>query len=191
MKSSIGLFYQLTVRDRTGKVVRKTRLRRSKSFCIAFLQLIQVQCVIAASVGIRDILNAVETVTAQANNFKLDAAATVDTLGILLGTGTTPVDNTDYVMETKIAHGGAATQLEYGSQGEIAAAEVGANVDYQLVRSFTNSSGGTIQVTEAGVYLNAYAVALKTVLAVHDVFTAVPVLNTETITATYTFKTTV
>lgn len=189
MKSSIGLFYQLTVTDKNGKVVRKTRMRRSKSFCIAFLQMIQAQCAMSATVDIKDILGASETVTALAYMFEMAVGATEDTYGMLLGTGTTPATNLDYVMETKIAHGGAATQLEYGSQSEIAAAEVGANVDYQLIRSFTNTSGSTIQVTEAGLY--QYMKAVKYAMTIHDVFTAVPVADGETITATYTLRTTV
>lgn len=151
--------------------------------------MIQVQCGMSANVDIKDILGASETCSSDSNMFVMAASAGDDALGMQLGTGTTAPDNTDYVMETKIAHGNAATQLQYGSQGEVAAAEVGANIDFQIIRSFTNASGGTIQVTEAGVY--NFILSGKYALTIHDTFTAVPVLNTETITATYTLRTTV
>ncbi|MBA7531057.1 hypothetical protein ES705_23268 [subsurface metagenome] len=189
MKSSIGLFYQITVKDKQGKIVSKTRLRRSKSFCLAFLQALQVQYNIAANVVIKDTLAANETCVADEDMLDIHAASGVDTLGLLVGTGTTPATNIDYVMETKIAHGGAATQLNYGELQEIAAAVVGANVDYQLFRAFTNTSGGTIQVTETGIY--CWIKIGKYSLIIHDVFTAVAVANGETITVTYTFRTTV
>ncbi|MBA7530979.1 hypothetical protein ES705_23190 [subsurface metagenome] len=190
MKGSIGIFYQLTVKDKNGKVVRKTRLRRSKSFCIAFLKMLQVQnAILGVPLNIKDTLGADEACDPFDTMFKTLQAAGSATLGLLLGTGTTAVDNLDYVMETQIAHGNAATQLEYGGMTEVGATEVGANVDYQLLRSCLNNSGDTIQVTEAGVY--GMIKAAKTALMIHDVFTAVPVLNTETITATYTIRTTV
>jgi hypothetical protein len=189
MKSSIGLFYQLTVRDKNGKVVRKTRLRRSRSFCLAFLQVLQVQ-LLTEDKDIRDVSNSLETCTPYATNLWAAAPAGNDTIGIVLGTGTTTPTNTDYVMETKIEHGSAATQLNYAIQTDIDAQEVGANVDYQLIRSMQNLSGTTINVTEAGI-LAYIASPAKYGLMVHDVFTAVPVLNTETLTATYTFRTTV
>lgn len=189
MKSSIGMFYQLTVRDKEGKIVRKTRLRRSRSFCIAFLQILQVQ-MLQANKQIRDTLNSVETCAPLSDNFKANAAATINVNGIQIGTGTTTPTNTDYALETLIAHGSGATQINYAIQSDIDAQEVGANVDYQLLRSMQNLSGSTINVSEAGIagYLLAPA---KYALLVHDVFTAVPVANGQTITITYTFRTTV
>ncbi|MBA7528943.1 hypothetical protein ES705_21135 [subsurface metagenome] len=188
MKSSIGIFYQLTVRDKSGKVVRKTRLRRSRSFCLAFLQMIQVQSMLVTGT-IKDVDGSNESAPKYESMFAVNAGAGQDIYGTQLGTGTTPVENDDFVMETKIMNGGGATQLNYGLQADIPAIEVGANVDYQLLRSFTNNSGGTIQVTEAGIY--AFIKAATFAMTVHDVFTAVPVADGETITATYTFRTTV
>ncbi|MBA7530801.1 hypothetical protein ES705_23012 [subsurface metagenome] len=189
MKSSIGLFYQLTVRDKNGKVVRKTRLRRSRSFCIAFLQMLQVQ-MLGVDKDIRDNLNSLETGTPASTNFFGAGPAGNDDWGIILGTGTTPPTNTDYVIETKIEHGSGATQINYAIQTDIDAQEVGANVDYQLIRSFQNLSGSTINVSEAGFY-GYVASPAKYGLMVHDTFTTVPVLDGETLTATYIFRTTV
>lgn len=188
MKSSIGLFYQLTVRDKNGKIVRKTRMRKSHSFCIAFLQLFQVLAMTTA-VNIRDNLNSLESCVPHANCYLLSAAEGNVNAGIVLGIGITTPDNLDHVIETLIAHGSAATQINYAAQTDIAAQEVGANVDYQLLRSMQNLSGSTINVTEAGIY--TYIVTDKYGMMTHDVFTAVPVANGQTITVTYTFRTTV
>ena len=188
MNSSIGLFYQLTVTDKNGKVVRKTRLRRSKSFCIAFLQMLQVQ-MLQIDVDIRDNLNSLETCTPGVSNLFAAAPADDVTRGIVLGTGTTPPDNMDYVMETLIPDGNGANELEYAAQTDINAQEVGANVDYQLIRSIQNLSGNPINVTEAGLY--THILVNKFGLIIHDVFTAVPVADGETITVTYTLRTTV
>ena len=191
MKSSIGLFYQLVVTDKNGKVVRKTRLRRSKSFILAFLKILEANFnTLGGAVPVKDVLGASEdAVYTYTTLFATAANAGVVDTGIVLGTGTTSPASDDYVMETKIAHGGAAGQLNYGSQSFIAAQEVGANVDLQLVRAFTNSSGGVINVTEAGV--QCALAASKYALLIRDVFTAVPVADAETITVTYTVRTTV
>jgi len=192
MKSSIGLFYQLTVRDKKGKVVRKTRMRRARSFCLAFLQVLMEQGFATGIVTIiKDVDGVNKTITSHATNFNTTVAAGYNTAGIVLGTGTTTPTNTDFQMETKIAHGSAATELNYAAQSFVEAQEVGANVDYQLVRAFQNLSGGTINVTEAGVISIIYSGGSEYALLIHDVFSAVAVADGETITATYTLRTTV
>lgn len=191
MRSSLGLFYQITVKDRTGKVVHKTRLRRSKSFCLAFLQLLEVHFK-DDTVVIKDIAAANKTIDTALLTFKVAAGIGVVLYGIVIGTGTTTPTSADYVMETLIAHGSAATQINYAANTFVAAQEVGANVDLQLIRSMQNLSGGTINVTEAGVQGIGYQGGSPFYfLMVHDVFTAVPVADGETITVTYTFRTTV
>ena len=190
MKSSIGIFYQITVTDKKGKVVRKTRLRRSRSFVLQFLQFLSV-AMKGASVSIKDITSAMKTVTPHSDDLEVHASIGDVALGIVLGTGTTPADDTDYVLETLIAHGSAATQINYAGMSYIEAQVVGANVDFQASRTFQNLSGSTINVTEAGIYANGYATGDFSFLIVHDIFSAVAVANGQTITVTYTLRTTV
>jgi hypothetical protein len=189
MKSSIGLFYQLTVRNKTGKVVRKTPFRISKSFILQFLQVMEAQ-MSTDSVTMKRTDGELAGVAPNVINFKCEAAIGDLDYGILLGTGTTTPANDDYTMETLIAHGSAATQLNYAAVSFIAAQEVGVNVDFQILRSMQNLSGNIIYVTEAGLAVIA-GLGEGFYLAVHDVFAAVPVANGETLTATYTFRTTV
>ena len=69
-----------------------------------------------------------------------------------MGTGDTAADNTDIALEAQIAEGAGAGQLTHGAQAIEAVAVVGSNVDLELKRSFTNNSGDTITVKEAGIY---------------------------------------
>lgn len=187
MKSSIGLFYQITVTDKNGKVVSKTRLRRSKSFLLQFLQLLEVHMK-QVGVTINDITNTPSEIGVHSSTFRIAAGIGIVNMGIIIGTGTTPPTNADYVVETIIGHGSGAGQINYAAHSFVTTQEVGANVDFQHLRSMQNLSGGTINVTEAVIYANATA---KYLCIVRDVFTAVPVADGQTITVTYTLRTTV
>lgn len=81
----------------------------------------------------------------------VEASATTSTYGILIGTGATAPTNTDYVIETQIAHGVGAGQLQYQATSMGAAAVVGANVDSVITRVFVNTSGGSITIREIGL----------------------------------------
>jgi len=188
MKSCIGVYYQITVTDKkTGKVIRKTRFRRSKSFLLQFLQLIEVQ-IMQANVNITKIDGGSSSFPPDTTILDSTSAIGDDTEGILVGTGTTPVDNLDYVMETLIDHGVGGGELSYGAMSKTTTGEVGANVDFILTRTFTNSSGGSISITETGIYTHSGTVDF---MYLHDVFTAVPVGNGQVATVTYTLRTTV
>lgn len=191
MKSSIGIFYQLTVTDKNGKIVRKTRMRRSKSLCLAFLQMLNAEMgpttvSVKGTTGVSQDADPALTQLFASNSGEGDVSQ-----GILLGIGTTPVATDDFVMETLIANGAGAGQLTYAAGSFIVAQEVGANVDFQMLRSAQNLSGGTINITEAGIYAYLSTTGTLRALIIHDVFTAVPVTNGQTITATYTLRTTV
>ena len=190
MKSCIGIFYQLIVRDKNGKIVRKTRFKRSKSFVLQFLQLLEVQMYRSVDVSMKRDVGTMIAVADFASNFDAEAAITDTTKGILVGTGTTPPTNIDYNMETLIAHGTGATQLSYGATSKTTTVVVGANVDFILTRTFNNGSGNTIHVTEVGIITLIGATPYYG-LMLHDTFTAVPVLNGQTLTVNYTFRTTV
>lgn len=188
MKGAIGLFYQLTVRDKSGEVVRQTLLRRCRSFILQFLQLVEIQ-MFQVTVSTKDTGGVARTPALHAMNLSVNAAAGTATYGTIIGTGTTSPANNDYVMEIPIAEGVGAGQMSYGGQSKITTTIVGANVDFVLARAILNASGGTINVTEAG--LGMLMTGPYTFLVIHDTFTAVPVANTETLTVTYTLRTAV
>lgn len=189
MKNSIGLYYQLTVSDKkTGKIIRKTKLKRSKSFVLQFLQILEIQMFPSVNVTITDISGNSYSSADNVGNFSCEGAVGNTNQGTVVGTGTTTETNTDTAMETLIAHGVGAGQLSYGATSKTTTAEVGANVDFIITRTFTNSSGGSINVTEAG--LHCLYNGTRYGLAIRDVFSAVAVGNGQVLTVTYTLRTT-
>ena len=76
------------------------------------------------------------------------------TNGMVVGTGTNAVTITDYALQTKIAHGTGASQLQYAAQlfNDTDVTVSGSTCYYDLTRTFTNGSGSDITVTEVGLY---------------------------------------
>lgn len=183
---NMELYHQITITDKDGKIVRKTRLKRSKSFVRAFLQIIQSQAWVAI-VSILDITNTARNINS--GTFVMNAGATVITHGIVAGinTGAAAEANTDYKLDTIIAHGAAAGLLSYGAMGQIAAQVVGANVDYQVNRALLNNSGAAITIKEIGIYV----LTINSFCIVRDVVADTAVANGQTATVTYTLRTTV
>ena len=195
MKSSVGLYYQLIVTDKkTGKIISKTAFKRSKSFVKQFLQILEANMFPSVNIAnVKDIGNVDRDLVENSQNGNFESPVGNTNYGITVGTGTTAPTNIDYVMETLIAHGVGAGQLSYGVQSKTTTDVVGANVDMILTRTFTNSSGGTINVTEAGMQMIAMddTVTARWFLVTRDTFAAVAVNNGQVLTVTYTIRTTV
>lgn len=120
---------------------------------------------------------------------QIAANAGIDTRGLVIGTGATAVDIADFKLETKIAHGTAATQIKYEAVVFEAFAVVGSTASFVVKRRFENASGATITVSEAGIYIFDsvyYFLGARDVLA-----TPQDVLNGQILELKYTFKTTV
>jgi len=184
--SALKLFITTEVKDKNGKTIHK-KTSLAKSFTIAFLQFIEVQTYVSVNVNITNTLNNPISVPDSTSNLNAEGAVGDATISIVVGTGATPVANDDHVMETLIAHGVGAGQLQYGATSKVTTQEVGANVDLVLQRTFVNGSGSTINVPEFGMMCYS---ATYDFLFVHDVVTAVPVANGQTLTVSYTFRTT-
>ncbi len=184
--SNIQILWKIQVKDdKTGKIV-STKKGKSKSLVLQFLQHIQV-ILFQANVTMKDTggTNRSEpTVAPYGQPIAGDA-----TYGIVVGTGTTAVGNTDNKLTTQIAHGSGAAQLNYGAESQVAAQVVGANVDYTHSRTFQNLSGATITITEIGMYVKD-STNTWYFCWIHDLATQA-VLNNQTATVTYTFRTTV
>jgi len=73
-------------------------------------------------------------------------------VGIVVGTGTNTVTPTDVALQTKIVHGRAAGQLEYGGCELLNIVFVNPNGEFTIRRYFTNASGSSITVNEVGIY---------------------------------------
>jgi len=95
--------------------------------------------------------------TYQGSNYETSfdvTAGTGSTLyGIVVGTGTTAVALDDYALETLIAHGNGAGQLSYSTMSvDTSVTNITSQVYILISRTFTNNSGGDINVTEVGLY---------------------------------------
>jgi hypothetical protein len=75
-----------------------------------------------------------------------------EVIGIQVGTGVAAVTSIDYALQTRIVHGRAGGQLEYGGCELVNPVFAGANGEFTLRRYFTNLSGGGITVQEVGIY---------------------------------------
>lgn len=137
----------------------------------------------AGTEQIRDTSNSLFTfneIIAGSRGFDVTAAASDVTHGVLVGTGTTAVTKIDHVMETLIADGASASQLEYGTMVISAATGVSGGYRVTLSRQFDNDSGGTITVRECGVAIVCQdsGAGTRNVLIIHDLQTQA-ILNTE------------
>ncbi|MBA7700467.1 hypothetical protein ES703_109181 [subsurface metagenome] len=111
-------------------------------------------------------------------------------IGIQVGTGATAVTPTDTALETRIAHGRSAGELEYGGCELIGIAFADPNGEFTIRRYFTNASGGSITVNEVGIYSIATANFTATTgawpfLIARDLTGGVAVADTEILRATY------
>ena len=105
---------------------------------------------------VRDTGNTLRTVAYNNSpTFDITANSGDVTHGIVLGTGTTVVISTDYVLETPIAHGTGAGQLSYSAMGCDTDAQLGAGTKayFTIFRTVQNNSGGDITAKEAAIYI--------------------------------------
>lgn len=116
--------------------------------------------------------------------------------GIVVGTGTNAVAPTDVALQTRIAHGTGAGQLEYlSSDGKLATIDTGTDTgSFILTRLFRNSSGNTITINEVGVTNRCWASSGSNsymVLMIRDIVSpGQDIADTEYLKVTYTLSVT-
>jgi hypothetical protein len=200
---AIKLSYVLTIRDtKTGKIIGKPRHIRSHSFDLQFLQMLETAIThiyngASAGLSVKDTGNAARTLQfglgiTDAIDLALFAANTDNTYGIVVGTGSNATSPSDVALQTIIASGAGVGQLTYGNHSYTTSAIAGSNVNLVITRTFINTSGGTINVTELGMYLSQRdsGATQRYFCIVRDLVTAVPVPTAKTLTVTATFTTT-
>jgi hypothetical protein len=118
-----------------------------------------------------------------------------DDYGVVVGTDSTSVTNTDYALGAQIAEGNGSGQLLHGSTNIGAPGVSGSNVDMVITRTFTNDSGSSITVEETGIYLLGRAYgggAVDYYFAIlRDVTGGVAVADGNVLTVEYLWRTTV
>ena len=187
----VGAVLELQVRDEDGRVTEK-RVLKSESFVRQFLEFLWVQMQWLPGVGatsIRSLNDAYEaSVWGEFKNLDANAGIGVTGRGILVGTGTTAPAVDDYKMETQIAHGTGAGQLEYSAVTFGAPTSDATTSQFTVTRNFANNSGGDITVNEIGLAVCSYQSgnAEHNQLVVRDVIAGgIAVPNGQTLTVNY------
>ena len=120
------------------------------------------------------------------------AAIGIDTYGMVVGTGVTPVALTDYKLDVPIAQGAGAGQMKYSAASyQVGKISSGANRSYKLIRFFANDSGGAITVKEVGFIARPYnhLIGQFNILICRDVLGAPVTVNSgEGITVEMAFR---
>lgn len=110
-------------------------------------------------------------------------------VGIQIGTGVTAPIPLDYAMATRIAHGKAAGQMEYGGTDFSDLTISDPNGSFIISRYFTNKSGNTITVREVGIYahgVQGVEAEVESFCIARDVLdTPVPVADNEILKISY------
>lgn len=190
----VELKYKYQILDRDGKVVKTTRWRKARSFVKVYVQ--HLRCCFAGGIesGVLDMGNTSRNLQGPSGGTGDHLRIVGDTAGLwglVVGSGDTAVTQSDYALETQIAHGVGAGQLSYGATS-IGLVTVSGDDTYVLIpRSFTNGSGSSIDVKEIGCYCrseeqggtNRYFMVWRDVLAATEA-----VANGQTIAVTYTLK---
>jgi hypothetical protein len=89
--------------------------------------------------------------------FDVLAGSSVTTFGIRAGTGTTPQTISDYAIQTPIAEGSGAGQLNHGAVTFGNPAADTSTSQFTITRNLANNSGGSITVSELGLYCRCYS----------------------------------
>lgn len=180
----------IEVRDKQGKVISRSR-QKPRSFVRAYNHIINVQFAQSSTPAIqtKDITGTLKNLTAVWTNLMCDGAVGETDLGIIVGTGTTAVTIEDYKLETPIAQGVGAGQMEYQAETFTQPQVAGNECSFTTQRIIVNNSGDIITVREAGIYVfgrsdtDGYYCGARDVLA-----SAQPVPDGGSITITYTLK---
>ena len=146
---------QVEVKDKTGKVIKRSRKKLCKSYVkqiMSFLFLFGK----SSNQDIKDTDGTVKTVAlvlsaTDACIGAMEAYAEDDTYGIQVGIGITEPLIEDYKLETRIANGLGDGELSYGTTIIDAVVIVGNMAKIVISRPFTNNSGENIDVTEVGL----------------------------------------
>jgi hypothetical protein len=205
-EGNVLLDMEYVVRDKDGKEVLR-RQEYGDSFVANFIKILFCACgrhfapdtgsvmtltdtTNTARTGDED--NAPTTNMSLTQLFDCNATSGDDSHGLLVGTGTTATDIDDYALDTVVAEGTGAGQMEYGNHSIVASTHDGSTNSYAgITRTVANNSGGSIVVAEVGLVCNMDwdTTTNRNFLLLREVLgTTVTVLDTQTLTATVRIK---
>jgi hypothetical protein len=161
--SKIGLWYEVILKDRNGKVVKRFK-RKSESWLVGFIRLLRAFIMqrYYASVSTTPITtedgasNQFPATSSPANMSTAYPCCNGDTgdvsQGMVVGTSDTANTLTTYALGSKIGHGTGSGQLLYSSMTFEDVVNPSGNIlQFRMTRVFTNNSGADITVREFGL----------------------------------------
>jgi len=117
--------------------------------------------------------------------------------GILVGSGSQSNSYNAYNLNAPISNGSGTGQLIYSSINEPTSITINGNQAYFIIsQAYANQSGGTVNITEIGIFLNLYLgnstaniTLVYTVLVWYDVLSSpISLANGQSIIIYYTFS---
>lgn len=185
----LDLRYELTIRDRQGRVLRRRR-RLSRSYLTAFINLLNLQMRGAINLATLDTGGVSRDADYNALNFIAAAPLADATHGPVVGTGTTAVAIGDSALATQIAEGSGSGQLSHQVTTLTTPSTVGSTRSFTLQRVFINNSGASITVNECGIYIQGHdGTVTRYFCAVRDLVSpGVAIPNGGSGTLTYTIS---
>jgi len=198
LHNNIDVKITVTVKDKNGKII-KVHKQRSHSFVANFLGII-ANYFVDTPFNTVSVFTATNTSGAKFSTvypMYANDSANDSTYGIVVGIGkATPTPN-DIELQDQIANGTGSGQLQYGlhtfvpSSGSV---NVSNNTAYfQITRTFSNSSGSTITVSEVGLMAATKDTNGNTdyVLLIHDLLSSpIAIPNGSVLAITYTISVT-
>jgi hypothetical protein len=183
--------------------IRERQVRKSESFVRGFFDLLLVQMLGVGEVipaEVRDTGNTIRLISISSQNFACNAPANNDAYGIVVGTGTNAPAVSDYALQTKIANGSGAGQLQYGGVAFGLPTSDSTTSHFTVTRDFSNVSGATITVYETGLYVlgdlpepwqsTRQSISVQyPIMTIRDVIGGgINILNGETLTINYRLR---
>lgn len=164
-KPSENVYYRTIISDtETGKIIKKGRWKRCRSFLLQYLQhqeYIREHAynvngnivVVKNTAGVGKNMQPTNILIIKTQSFQAIVADA--TYGIVVGTGVGVVTLADVALGTQILHGVGAGTLSYGAMSYVSSAIIGAQVVLVDQRVFIDVGGGNIGVTEIGWYVKS------------------------------------
>jgi hypothetical protein len=164
LPGEIGVSFWWELKDKDGNVVQRGKEKKSDSFLKQFMQFFHVSAAnlqfspiyVGLSVAnIRDTSNTLRLCYNSDYGLPSAAGASANAnYGILVGTDDTAVAIDQYNLIAKVAHGTGAGQLQYAAMAFAAPTATVSIAAFVCSRDFSNGSGGSIVLKEAGLALN-------------------------------------
>lgn len=198
MKKSLAIYYDMVI-SKEEKKIKIFKKRPCKSFVKQFCEILLIgfssmrnQTMVDTSNTSRAFLSGdgpfVESELLW--NTGLFAGVGVTSYGPLLGSGVTAVTINDYDMETLIAHGTGAGELQYSATTFGAPSTDATGSTFIVTRVYTNNSGGNVTIEEIGLVDTAQG-SWRFLIVRDNLASSVTMADGETLTLNYTFATTI